>query len=198
MGKKDNFGRAMQEMFGVGRESSEEPMTEESAADLMYPTQEETEPAINDFRVEKVVPVHAYNGTYLAAGTMMKGTLSAKGDVEIAGDFEGEILAKGKVTIHSNINSRISANGLVLVGCSLTGDVEIAGDVSINEQSVINGNVRAENMVCSGTVKGDLDIQDNLVLDEYAQIDGNIKVDTISVARGAKISGNIEMRSINK
>ncbi len=52
--------------------------------------------------------------------------------------------------------------------------------------------------MCSGTVKGDLDIQDNLVLDESAQIDGNIKVDTISVARGAKISGNIEMRSINK
>lgn len=208
MSMRNNFGQAMYDMFGVGRTpQSEEPEAEAEdlspqpsapAEDFAAPAPDAAPDAFQDLRVETAVPVHTYEGTYLAAGTMMQGTLTARGDVEIAGDFEGEIIAKGKITLHSNINSKITAMGLCLVGCSLTGDVEVSGDVTIDEQSVITGNVKAENMICSGKVKGDLDIQDNLVLDEYAQIDGNIKVDTMSMSRGAKITGSIEMHKIKK
>ncbi len=206
MSMRNNFGQAMYDMFGVGRTpQGEEPEAEAEDLSPQPPAPEEVFAApdaspdsFQDLRVEKAVPVHTYEGTYLAAGTMMQGTLTARGDVEIAGDFEGEIIAKGKITLHSNINSKITAMGLCLVGCALTGDVEVSGDVTIDEQSVITGNVKAENMICSGKVKGDLDIQDNLVLDEYAQIDGNIKVDTMSMSRGAKITGSIEMHKIKK
>ncbi len=198
--KRDNFGRAMYDMFGIGRDVSDQPekTPEADPAELTPSRDEIVREPVDDFMVEKAVPVQSYNATYLAAGTMMKGTLSTKGDVEIAGDFEGEIIAKGRVTLHSNINSKITATGLVLVDCELTGDVEVTGDVALNEQSVVHGNVRAENMTCSGRIKGDLDIQENLVLDGSAEIDGNIKVDTLSVARGAKISGNIEMRNAKR
>jgi len=209
MSKKNNFGRAMYDIFGVGKdgESEEEELGgEETPAEGLYPrreapafasgAQDEEEPPVDDYRVEKAIPVHTFGGTYLAAGTMMHGTLTSRGDVEIAGDFEGEIVAKGKVTIHANITSKITATGLALVGCNLVGDVEVSGDVTLDSQSYIVGNVRAENMICSGKIKGDLDIQDNLVLDGSAQIDGSINADTMSVDRGAKITGSIEMRNI--
>ncbi len=249
--KKNNFGQAMYEMFGVGKDQNaqpagepeqeqeqEEPRPEESR-DLPdepmdfrgtpepeafggepsdfpeelagEPSLLEEEPAgmgaflhevdtagMDAFRhvVDTAVPVHTYQGTYLAAGSMMQGTLTARGDVEIAGDFEGEIVAKGKVTLHSNISSKISATGLALVSCALTGDSEVSGDVNVDEQSIITGNVKAENLVCSGKIIGDLDIQDNLVLGEFAHVNGSIKVDTMSIARGAKITGKIEMRNL--
>ncbi len=210
MDMKNNFGRAMHDMFGVGKDLVEEPPAgaEASSEETPSPSMEEYFPArgeapvldaLDDFRVEQqAVSVHTSQGTYLAAGTMMQGTLTARGDVEIAGDFEGEIVAKGKVTLHSNINSKITAMGLTLVGCTLTGDAEVSGDVSVDGQSMITGNVRAENLFCSGKIKGDLDVQDNLVLDEQAQIDGNIKADTMSVARGAKITGSVEMRNMKQ
>ncbi len=206
MSMRNNFGQAMYDMFGVGRTpQGEEPETESedlspqpSAPAEDFAAPDAAPDSFQDLRVEKAVPVHTYEGTYLAAGTMMQGTLTARGDVEIAGDFEGEIIAKGKITLHSNINSKITAMGLCLVGCALTGDVEVSGDVTIDEQSIITGNIKAENMICSGKVKGDLDIQDNLVLDEFAQVDGNIKVDTMSMSRGAKITGSIEMHKIKK
>ncbi len=217
-GKMSNFGRAMYDMFGVGKDPEEgervdggemsaggvqsagEAHDMEESAGYSMPVRHE-EPAsepVEEFRVERTVPVHTYEGTYLAAGAIMQGTLTVRGDVEIAGDFDGEIIAKGKVTVHSNINSRITAMGLSLVGCNLVGDVEVSGDVVVDSQSTITGNVRAESMVCSGRIKGDLDIQDNLVLDDSAQIDGNITVDAMSMARGAKISGTVEMRNIQK
>ncbi len=235
---KNNFGQAMYEMFGVGKDQGAQPAegpeeerprpeqpqdlqgepmdfrgtpeaetqpdlpekAPEAFPDGLYPLEDAAreEPAgIEGFRqVETAVPVYTYQGTYLAAGTMMQGTLTTRGDVEIAGDFEGEIVAKGKVTLHSNITSRITATGLALVGCVLTGDSEVSGDVNVDEQSTITGNVKAENLVCSGKITGDLDIQDNLVLGEFAHVSGNIKVDTMSIARGAKITGKIEMRNL--
>lgn len=207
MSKKDNFGQAMYDIFGVGKDGSkeqedevvvnDETPAEEAGQEVSFSVEENREKVV-DMRVEKAVPITSYDSTYLASGTMMKGTLSTKGDVEIAGDFEGEIISKGKVTLHSNVNSKVTAAGLVLLGCNLVGNVEITGDIIMDAQSYIEGDVRADNMTCSGKVKGDLDIQDNLTLDEFAQIDGNIKVDTLSVDRGAKISGGIEMRSLKK
>ncbi len=205
--KRNNFGQAMYDMFGVGKETGgSHPAADGADASdfFLQPAGgagaigESEGGSFEDFRVEKAVPVRSYQGTYLAAGTMMQGTLTARGDVEIAGDFEGEIIAKGKVTLHSNITSRITATGLSLVSCVLTGNAEVSGDVNVDEQSTITGNVKAENLVCSGKITGDLDIQDNLVLDEQAQVDGNIKVDTMSMASGAKITGSIEMRNLKK
>lgn len=207
MSKKDNFGQAMYDIFGVGKDGSKDQENEivvndDSSEEVEQPQVtfpvEESQEKVVDMRVEKAVPITSYDSTYLAAGTMMKGTLNTKGDVEIAGDFEGEIISKGKVTLHSSVNSKVTAAGLVLLGCNLVGNVEITGDIIMDAQSYIEGDVTAENMTCSGKVKGDLDIQDNLTLDEFAQVDGNIKVDTLSVDRGAKISGGIEMRSLKK
>ncbi len=231
MSKKNNFGRAIYDIFGVGKDESEDeelsgeleapevvsareapadPFAQASAPPPFSPpspprqtpfsespfSERPFSDPMQDFRVERAIPVHNYEGTYLASGTMLRGILTARGDVEIAGEFEGEIIAKGKVTIHSDITSKVTAMGLSLVGSNLTGDVDVSGDVTINDQSSITGNVRAENLSCSGRIKGDLDIQDNLVLEGSAEIDGSISADTMAVARGAKITGSVEMRNV--
>lgn len=201
MSKKDNFGQAIHEMFGVGKDPDSNYSANESAEIVpMDQIKEETKGKSNfaDFTVGTSISTKSYGATYLAEGTTMKGTLQTKGDIEIAGEFEGDIISKGKVVLHSNITSNITAVGLLLVDCNLRGNVKVTGDVTLNESSAIQGNIHAENMACSGRIIGDLDIQGNLSLDACAQIDGNIKADTLSVSRGAKISGTIEMRTMKK
>jgi len=192
--QRNNFGQAIYDMFGVGGDAGL-PASGADPSGLLPRPAGGTGP-VEEFRVEKAVPVHTYQGTYLAAGTVTRGTITARGGVEVAGDFEGEIAAKGKVALHSNITSKITAAGLVLTACTLTGDVEISGGVNVDAQSSITGNVRAESMVCAGRIQGDLDIQDDLVLDGQAQVDGNIKVGTISMVPGAKVNGTVEMRGL--
>ena len=142
---------------------------------------------------------HAYvpreNCTYFAAGTSMEGTLRSDSDVEIVGDFKGEIASDGKVTIHSNTQSSIAAAELVLIDCTLTGDAMVGGDVSVSESSSITGNVRAANIVCSGIIKGNLNVAGNITLTENAQVIGDIKTGTLAMSRGAKVSGKIDMGS---
>ena len=155
-----------------------EPAQPESAADARYTRSE---------------PVKRANCTFFAEGTSMEGTLRSDSDVEIAGDFKGEIASDGRVTIHANTQSSIAAAELVLIDCTLTGDAMVGGDVEINESSSITGNVRAANIVCSGIIKGNLNVQNNITLTENAQVIGDIKTGTLAMSRGAKVSGKIDM-----
>ena len=141
----------------------------------------------------RAVPVRRENCTYFAEGTSMEGTLRSDSDVEIVGDFRGEIASDGKVTIHSNTQSSIAAAELVLIDCVLTGDAMVGGDVSINERSSVTGNIRATNVVCSGIIKGNLNVTGNITLTENAQIIGDMKTGTLAMSRGAKVSGKIDM-----
>ncbi len=257
MSRKNNFGRAICVIFGIGQDDDADVLGGEAASVDFFPMREtssdlytphaspdqvqKTAPAapleqeelvpvpvpdrpqtflsklsrkrqdssllqkvcwglepVEEYHIEPLTPSRSFDGTYLAAGTTFRGTLSTRGDVEIAGDFEGEIDARGKVTLRANVTSKISAARLVLEGCCLEGDVEVNGSVEVDEHSVIRGNIRAENMTCAGKVQGDLDIQDDLVLKGSAAIDGNIRADTISVSKGAKITGTVEMHSMRR
>ena len=141
----------------------------------------------------RATPVRRANCTYFAEGTSMEGTLRSDSDVEIVGDFKGEIASDGKVTIHSNTQSSIAAAELVLVDCVLTGDAMVSGDVSINERSAVTGNIRAANVICSGIVRGNLNVSGNITLTENAQIVGDIRTGTLAMSRGARVSGKVDM-----
>ena len=143
--------------------------------------------------VARTTPVRRENCTYFAEGTSMEGTLRSDSDVEICGDFKGEIASDGKVTIHANTTSSIAASELVLLSCTLTGDAMVGGDVSIDDASSVTGNIRAANIICSGVIRGNLNVQGNITLTENAQIFGDIKTGTLAMSRGAKVSGKIDM-----
>lgn len=190
--------------FGTGAAAFEQPAA--PTLDASWPAAEEPAPAPAPFvapepapapapepMVARSAPVKRANCTYFAEGTSMEGTLRSDSDVEIVGDFKGEIASDGKVTIHSNTQSSIAAAELVLIDCTLTGDAMVGGDVSINERSSITGNVRAANIVCSGVIKGNLNVTGNITLTENAQVIGDIKTGTLAMSRGAKVSGKIDM-----
>lgn len=212
--RKDNFNQAMYEMFGIGKESDtsanagevEDEAAEFAGIDPLDYADKSNKPAestssskmfskedrkhSNEAQREKPRSTHS---TYLAEGTSIEGTLHCDSDVEICGDFKGELTASGKVTLHSNTTSNIQANDLVLVNCNLTGDVVVTKCITIDEGSNITGNISAGDVVCSGVVHGNLDVTDNLTLSSKAKVFGDIKAGSLVVERGGRVTGKMEM-----
>lgn len=135
--------------------------------------------------------------SYFAEGTSLEGTLRCDSDLELCGDFKGEIISQGKVTIHANTASNISANELTLVDCKLVGNSAVSGDVSLNAKSSIDGNISAANLFCSGVINGNLTIGGNITLTENAKVVGDIVTGTLSISRGARVTGKIDMGGMN-
>ena len=183
MSKKKNLDAAMYSMFGT---SSEQPAVE-------------AEPKKEDKPAEPVVAAPAPVGvTYLAPGSFMEGKLQTDGNVEIAGNFSGDIIAKGTVVLHKAMQGNITAESLQLKGSKLTGNIVANGTVTLDEAASVTGNITAGELVCSGKVKGDLDIKGNLALNEKALVEGNIVTRTMTMSRGAVVAGGIKMNSAEK
>ena len=189
MAKMDNFNQAMYDMFGVGKGAEktqgtaavEESFEEENV--IPFTGNDESQ-----LRVVSSVP------TYLAPGTKFEGMLRAEGSVEIDGEFKGDVFAEGNVTIRTNMTGNITARNLNVVGCTLVGDAHVSERIQMNENSAINGNVDAGDLVSSGTINGDLKVQHNMALDENAKVVGNVITGTMTIARGAVIRGSVETR----
>lgn len=199
MDKKSNMKQAMFEMFGVGSDNSAnaQPVKEEARP---QPVKEEVRPQSAKKAAEKTpavaVPVKKpAAASYLAAGTVLEGTLQSDGDIEIAGEFKGDITTTGTVTLHSAIQGNVTASSLKLSGCKLTGDIIVNGIVFISQDSTVRGNVTAKELQCAGQVTGDLKISENTSLESTAQVNGNVVTGSISVIKGAVIRGGVEIKS---
>lgn len=132
-------------------------------------------------------------GCYFSAGTVIEGTLQTETDIEIAGEFKGEISSEGRVTLRANTVSSVAAGELVLIECMLIGDATVRGNVSLSGNSYVSGNIRAENLLSSGNIKGNLNIRNTITLTESARVIGDIRAGTLVMSCGAKISGKIDM-----
>ena len=215
MAKDSNFGKAMFEMFGVGKDESK-PVQKETIKkkekvepevvkkplefdDIEFkpdpvPVKHETAEAKPEVIIPEIKPSRP-GKSVIAAGTFFEGTIKTEGDLDIAGDFKGNIISDGKVSILNRYEGNIQAGDLTIVSTEVIADIMVKGNVDIDVNSVLKGNVKAGNINCSGTIVGDLDIDDNLTLSEQAQINGNIRMSSLSVAKGAKVTGKIEMKA---
>lgn len=202
--KMDNFKKAAFDMFGVGSDVETElddDMTIDEKVDAILEVEhvsasEVPAPAVprSQSVTSNSAPYVLVPATYLAPGTVMEGTLRSKGDVEIAGTFKGDIISEGDVTLHTNIDGNVTANNLSLVDCSVTGDCNATSVVKVDAGSSIKGNITAAELSCSGSIVGDINVRGNATFDSGAIVDANISAGSIAMERGAKISGQLNMR----
>lgn len=184
MDTKNNMKQAVYELFGVGE-------------DLLGGAAE-TAPAFDALRISPAVvsPQKAppsSETSYFAPGTVIQGTLHSTGGIEVAGDFRGDIISEGLVSLHSDTRATVSAGSLTLSNCTLTGDAEVKAGIFIAKDSAVYGNIAAKDLQCFGTIQGDLTVANNTVLGETARVKGSIETASLSVTKGAVLSGRIEV-----
>ena len=183
---KKNLNDTMFSMFGVNKEEENGEAAVAAAEEQPVAAQPEYTPA---------VPKPQNGTTYLAPNSAMEGKLQTEGDVEIAGNFNGDIIAKGKVILHCNMQGNVTASSLQLLGCSLVGNISSNGVVMLDRAASVMGNIAAGELISSGKIKGDLDIKGNVALNECAAVEGNISTKTMTMSQGAVITGGVKMNN---
>lgn len=182
---KENFGRAMNELFGVGKSNGKpEEKTEKAAV--------KTENVIKETVVSAAAPAEKnYQVTVISEGAYFEGTLKAQGDVEIYGVFKGNIESKGNVKIYTDVEGDIVAGDVEILQKAVKGNVTASGKIKVADGSAINGNVNRESIYCSGNVTGNISVKETASFDSTAHIVGDISAKTLSISRGAYIDGKI-------
>jgi len=90
------------------------------------------------------------------------------------------------------IEGKIEGTGHVRIAGRFKGDVNVQGDLTIEQGAKLNGGVRANRVNVAGELEGNIESASRVELVESGAINGDIKAETLTVAAGSRIRGRVE------
>lgn len=133
-------------------------------------------------RTEKEVSIISKN-------TVVFGDIRSLADVTIKGKVRGNVDVLKDVSMNGVLVGNLRCNNTRLEGSSIQGNVMSKGGAYIHNDSVLLGNLKAQNSNIDGKIKGNIDVGSRAYLHQNAIIVGDINTNTIAVEDGANIKG---------
>lgn len=90
------------------------------------------------------------------------------------------------------ITGVISGAGNFVVSGEVDGDCDLQGTLTLTNEGVWTGMVKADTVIISGTVEGDIVASGKVEITSSARITGTVTADAIAVAEGAVVDGNMQ------
>ena len=94
---------------------------------------------------------------------------------------------------NTSIKGEISGSGNVRIDGHIEGGISIDGNAVVGETGLVEGDIKAKNLIVSGKVTGNADVEANLCIYATGQLIGDIRVSSFKVEDGGVFKGHSEM-----
>ena len=179
---ESNFKKAVNELLGTPRQEQnnnstipKEPVVENRG--FMMPKE-----TVSEGRM-----------AYIPKDIVISGNISAVSDLKIAGQVDGDVSCEGNIELSGTIHGNVTVTNLKMIQGTLEGEVIVGENITMEESSVLNGNLTAKNVYSGGKIKGQIKSSELVELKNNACVEGDIEAKVFSVAVGAHISGKVHI-----
>jgi cytoskeletal protein CcmA (bactofilin family) len=100
--------------------------------------------------------------------------------------------AEALVSAGLTIEGKIQGTGNVRIAGHFNGDVQVDGNVTIEQGARVTGQVRAQNVVIGGELEGNIEGATRVELLETGVLSGDLKAAALVVAAGSRMRGRVE------
>jgi len=90
------------------------------------------------------------------------------------------------------IEGKIEGTGHVRIAGQFKGDINIDGNLAVDQDAKLNGSLRAHEIALAGELDGVIESAERLDLLATSVLVGDIKTATLTVAAGSRIRGSID------
>ena len=90
------------------------------------------------------------------------------------------------------IEGKIQGSGHVRVAGQFKGDVNVDGNLTIDQGAKVIGGVRASTVTIAGELEGNVDAASRVELMASGVLNGDVKAGSLTVAAGSRMRGNAE------
>jgi cytoskeletal protein CcmA (bactofilin family) len=90
------------------------------------------------------------------------------------------------------IEGKIEGAGHVRIAGRFKGDVNVQGNVTIEQGAHVTGEVKAATVIVSGEVQGNINATSRVELLETGVINGDVKAAVLTVAAGSRMRGQAD------
>ena len=130
--------------------------------------------------------------TSISSSTYIDGSIRSTTDINISGNVNGNVETTKDISVAGTIIGDVKCSDLTMTGASMQGNVKTKGLMSVNRDSIIIGDVNANELILNGKLKGNMRISGKVALQEDAVIFGDINASTIYIEEGAVVQGYID------
>lgn len=199
MGKKSNFTQALRELTGFDDPSTDNEVSDSSSVmDFSADFSKENISSAN-FDSDPKPSFDSFdevnNKTVITKSMIVKGDIKSSDHINIEGQVFGNITTSENLKASNLIIGNLKANNILLSDARIKGNLSLSSNLNIEANSIIVGDISAENTKIAGKVKGNLNINNSTVLVENALVVGDITANDISTESGARIQGLIKTRN---
>jgi len=90
------------------------------------------------------------------------------------------------------IEGKIEGSGHVRIAGSFKGDVNVQGNLTIENGARVTGQVRASTVIVGGELHGNIEAASRVELQESGMVVGDVKAGSLTVAAGSRMRGQVE------
>ena len=128
--------------------------------------------------------------TSIYANMTLKGRIDCYGDMEVIGSLLGDVDCARYLRVSGYVEGMVSSRDMMITeGGSVKGKLDIGCECEI--RGMLEGEVKAENVVISGTVRGTVRARSNVRLMDGGRVIGDVTCGSLSADRGGVIEGNL-------
>ena len=188
--------------------SAEEPVQQETAHESSMHKQYDHYNDHNDYSSQRgdnyrdPPPLHTYRPepaeeqrsseelTVISKNIMISGgTITGFSNVRVDGSVNGDIRISKDVSLTGKLVGNIECNNAMMVGSSMQGNVHSKGQVRMDKDSVLLGDITTQYLDINGRVKGNIEVSGKAEFKNDAIVIGDINAAAITVLDGAIIKG---------
>jgi cytoskeletal protein CcmA (bactofilin family) len=129
--------------------------------------------------------------TIISKNSFVEGNIRSFANVTIEGGVRGKVDVMKNVSMQGVLVGNLTCNNADMQGSSIQGNVFTKGNVFVDNDSVLLGDMVAQYASVDGKVRGNMQVGSKTEFHANAIILGDVKTGTISVADGANIQGFI-------
>lgn len=133
----------------------------------------------------------SYEVTVISRNTVIDGNISSFADMNLEGNVKGSINTTKNIDVSGKVVGDIVCNNASMKGSSMQGNVSSKGQILMDSDTILLGNINTQYADVNGKVKGNIEVGGKAELGSDAVIIGDINASTISVLDGAVIQGYI-------
>lgn len=133
-------------------------------------------------------------------GLIIEGNVSVESPLVMKGKINGNLFCKQSVELKDNatISGDVHADSLNLESGEIYGDVTISNQMTLRNDTYIKGNIKADTLDINGNVEGNIYAQSEISFSSDAKVQGDVSALYISIEKGAKISGAMNIGEMAK
>lgn len=136
----------------------------------------------------------AHEPTIISKGTEIQGHINAENDLQIKGKVVGNIHINGHLIIdNAIIVGDIIAQKITIISSNIKGHIESYSQLEIQQDSIIEGDMKGQNIFIACQCNGNIDCGELLHLSSTAHTTGDILTKHLKIDENAILNGQIKM-----